>query len=326
MMDSRAPDRVVCVVGLGNLGGAVATRLAAAGFRTYGFDIAAAARQRSADAGVQVCDRLADAVADASAVITSLPDGAAVTEAWLGRGGLVESARPGTYLIELSTIGPDTMRAVADRAAAADLKVIDAPVSGGPMDAVKGQLVVIVGGDEPDIAAVHDVLHAVGGTVHFSGPVGSAKTVKLVNNLITNATVLVSAEAFQIGVAAGLEPRRLFDLLSQMGGGKSHHFQKRFPWVLERDYDARFSIRLAEKDFRLGLELADSVGVPPPAASAMRSIYAVAMAEGLADDDIVGLVQLYERWTKPARVTEGPAAASADPAGSGAIGDGRKQR
>ncbi|MDQ7905555.1 NAD(P)-dependent oxidoreductase [Phytohabitans sp. ZYX-F-186] len=325
-MDSRTPGMAVCVVGLGHLGGAVAARLAATGFQTYGFDIAAAARDRSAAAGVRVRDRLPDAVAGADAVITSLPDGAAVTEAWLGQGGLVESARPGTYLIELSTIGPDTMRAVAGPAAAAGLKPVDAPVSGGPMDAAKGQLVVIAGGDEPDIAAVQPVLRAVAGAVHLSGPLGTAKAVKLVNNLITNATVLVSAEAFQIGVAAGLAPRRLFDLLSQMGGGRSHHFQKRFPWVLERDFDARFSIRLAEKDFRLGLELADRVGVPPPAASAIRSIYAVAVAEGLADDDIVGLVRLYERWTRPPGAVEAPAAASPDPVESAVTGDGRQRR
>ncbi len=171
------------------------------------------------------------------------------------------------------------------------------------MEAIKGQLVVIVGGAAEDIAAVDGVLHDIGATVHLAGPVGSAKTVKLVNNLITNATVLVSAEAFQIGVAAGIEPRHLFDLLSQMGGGKSHHFQKRFPWVLEGDYHARFSIKLAEKDFRLGIELGDWAGVPTPAAAAMRSVYSVAMAEGLGDDDIVGLVQLYERWTRAAAPT-----------------------
>jgi 3-hydroxyisobutyrate dehydrogenase-like beta-hydroxyacid dehydrogenase len=289
----------VCVVGLGNLGGAVAAHLAERGYRTFGFDLSAAARERAAQAGVDVRADLLSAVADADVVVTSLPDGDAVQAAWLGPNGLVQVARPGTYLVELSTIGPDTMLEIAGPAAAAGLKVIDAPVSGGPMEAVKGQLVVIVGGSPDDIEAIRPVLQDIGATVHYSGAVGSAKTVKLVNNLITNATVLVSAEAFQIGVAAGLDPKHLFDLLSQMGGGKSHHFQKRFPWVLDRDYHARFSIKLAEKDFRLGLELGDWAGVPTPAASAMRSIYSVAMAEGFADDDIVGLVQLYERWTRP---------------------------
>jgi len=289
----------VCVVGLGNLGGSVARHLAECGHPTTGYDPDAQARLRAAEAGVEVSDSIAAAVATADVVITSLPDGAIVRDVWLGTGGLVESARPGTYAVELSTISPGSMLEVAGPAAAAGLKVVDAPVSGGPMEAVKGALVVIVGGDERDIDEVRPVLQDVGATIHYAGAVGTAKSVKLVNNLITNATVLISAEAFQVGVAAGLEPRHLFDLLSQMGGGKSHHFQKRFPWLLDGDFHARFSIKLAEKDFRLGLELGEWAGVPTPAAATMRSLYSIAMAEGMSDDDIVGMAQLYQRWTTP---------------------------
>lgn len=289
----------VCVIGLGNLGGAVAAHLAAVGHVTTGHDPDRAARDRAAAAGVVVADSIAAAVADAEVVITSLPDESVVREVWLGAGGLADAARPGTLLVELSTIGPGSMLDVAGPARAAGLRVIDAPVSGGPMEAITGELVVIVGGDDADVAAVRPVLEDVGSTIHVAGPVGSAKAVKVVNNMITNGTVLISAEAFQVGVAAGLEPRHLFDLLSQMGGGKSHHFQKRFPWALDGDYHSRFSIRLAEKDFRLGLELGDWAGVPTPAAATMRSLYSVAISEGMADDDIVGLVQLYERWTQP---------------------------
>jgi 3-hydroxyisobutyrate dehydrogenase len=291
--------RPVCVIGLGNLGGSVAQHLAEAGYPTTGYDLSPEARSRAAAAGVTTKENIATAVSASDVVITSLPDGTAVREVWLDRGGLVESAKPGTYVVELSTIGPETMLEVGRPASAAGLKVIDAPVSGGPMEAVKGELVVIAGGEESDVDAIRPLLEDVGSTVHFSGPVGTAKTVKLVNNLITNATVLISAEAFQIGVAAGLEPRHLFTLLSQMGGGKSHHFQKRFPWALDGDYHARFSIKLAEKDFRLGLELGQWAGVPTPAAATMRSLYSVAMAEGMGDADIVGLVQLYKRWTTP---------------------------
>jgi 3-hydroxyisobutyrate dehydrogenase-like beta-hydroxyacid dehydrogenase len=292
-------NKPVCLIGLGNLGGSVAQHLAEIGYPTTGYDPSPDAQSRAAAAGVSVRDDIAAAVSAADVVITSLPDGTAVREVWLGDGGLVESAKPGTYVVELSTIGPETMLEVGRPAAAAGLKVIDAPVSGGPMEAAKGELVVIAGGAEEDVDAIRPLLEDVGSAVHFSGPVGTAKTVKLVNNLITNATVLISAEAFQVGIAAGLEPRHLFNLLSQMGGGKSHHFQKRFPWALDGDYHARFSIKLAEKDFRLGLELGQWAGVPTPAAATMRSLYSVAMAEGMGDADIVGLVQLYERWTMP---------------------------
>lgn len=285
------------MIGLGNLGGNVARRLAAVGYPTAGYDPAPGARERATGVGVAAYSTLAEAVVGAEIVLSSLPDGNAVREAWLGPEGLVANASPGTYLVELSTIGPDTMLEVAAPAEAAGLRVVDAPVSGGPDEAAAGTLVVILGGSQADIEALDALWRSIGETSHQAGPVGTAKTVKLVNNLITNATVLVSAEAFQVGVAAGLAPDHLFAILSEMGGGKSHHFQKRFPWALDRDFRARFSIELAEKDFRLGLGLGEWVGVPMPAAAAMRSVYSVAMAEGLGQADIVGLLQLYERWT-----------------------------
>lgn len=294
---SNGPRRPrVCVVGLGNLGGGLARRLVAAGYAPLGYDLDPQAREVAAGRGVSVRSSLADAVRDADVVLTSLPNDSAVREAWLGSDGLVAAAKSGACLVELSTIGPDTMLDVAGSAQRAGLRVIDAPVSGGPDEAANGTLVIILGGDAEDIEGLRSLWDDLGQTSHWAGAVGAAKTVKLVNNLITNATVLVSAEAFQLGVTAGIEPDRLFALLSEMGGGKSHHFQKRFPWALEGDFRARFSIELADKDFRLGLRLGEQVGVPLPVAAAARSVYAVAMAEGMAGQDIVGLLQLYQRW------------------------------
>ena len=267
------------------------------GLAVSGFDVDVTSRDRSAAAGIDVYDSIAGAVAGVTAVITSLPTEAAVLSAWTGPGGLIESASPGTFLIETSTIGRETMLQVAEAGRAANMRVIDGPVSGGPPEALRGELVWILGGDEDDIAGIRPLIEQAGPTIHYAGAVGSAKAVKLVNNLMAHATVLVCAEAFQIGVAAGVEPRDLFDMLSQMGGGKNHHFLKRFPLALDDDFEARFSIRLAEKDIRLGAELAESVGVPTPAASLVRSLYAIAMAEGYAEEDMVALLKVYRAWT-----------------------------
>lgn len=292
-----APPRAA-VIGLGNLGGSIAANLVRRGLAVSGFDVDPASRDRSAAAGVDVRDSVAGAVAGATAVITSLPTEAAVLSAWTGPGGVVESAAPGTFLIETSTIGRETMLRVAEAGCAAGMRVIDGPVSGGPPEALRGELVWILGGDEDDIAGIRPLIEQAGSVIHYAGPVGSAKAVKLVNNLMAHATVLVCAEAFQIGVAAGVEPRHLFGMLSQMGGGKNHHFRKRFPLALDDDFAARFSVRLAEKDVRLGAELAESVGVPAPAASLVRSLYAIAMAEGYAEQDMVALLKVYRGWTR----------------------------
>jgi 3-hydroxyisobutyrate dehydrogenase-like beta-hydroxyacid dehydrogenase len=291
----RLPD--VAVIGLGNLGGAMAANLVRRGVEVTGFDVDPAARARAEAAGVTVHDSIARAVSSVGAIVTSLPTEAVALSAITGPDGVVAGASRGTFLIETSTIGRGVMLQIAEAGAAAGLRVIDCPVSGGPPEALQGAVVCVVGGEERDVNEIRPLIELMGSSIFVSGPVGSAKAVKLVNNLMAHGTVLICAEAFQIGVASGVEPERLFEMLSQMAGGKNHHFLKRFPLALADDFEARFSIRLAEKDVRLGLELAQTAGVPAPAASLVRSLYATAAAEGFAEDDIVALLKLYRGWT-----------------------------
>lgn len=286
----------VAVIGLGNLGGAVARRLVECGVPTWGFDLDPMARRRASEHGVHVEETLAATVREVDVVISSLPAGEHVRAAWLGDGGIVASAKPGAVLVEMSTIDPQTMVALADEASAAGLGVVDCPVSGGPVEAAVGTLNLICAGDPDAVGAVDEVLRHLGNRLD-AGAVGDAKTIKLVNNLMANATVLVSAEAFQVGVAAGVPPRELFAVLSQLGGGRTPHFHKRFPWALDEDWRARFSIRMAEKDFRLGLDLAHAAGVPAPVAANAHQLFEMSIAEGFGDDDLVGVLRLYQHWS-----------------------------
>lgn len=302
----------VAVIGLGNLGGAVARRLVECGLPTRGFDLDPMARNRAGDHGVRVGETLSATVDEVDVVISSLPASDHVRAAWLGDGGIVVSAKPGAVLVEMSTIDPQTMVALADQATAAGLGVIDCPVSGGPVEAAVGTLNLICAGAPDVVDAADGVLRHLGNRID-AGAVGDGKTIKLVNNLMANATVLVSAEAFQVGVAAGVPPRDLFAVLSQLGGGRTPHFHKRFPWALDEDWRARFSIRMAEKDFRLGLDLAHAAGVPVPVASNAHQLFEMSIAEGFGDDDLVGVLRMYQHWTakgasaKPA-VSEGESA------------------
>lgn len=284
----------VCVVGLGNIGGSVVANLVERGHEVVGYDPDAEARKHAADAGARVTDVFADAVAEAGVTITSLPDAAVVRSVWLGEQGLVACAVPGSYVLELSTIDPDTMREVGASATSAGLRVLDCAVSGGPVEARQGTLSLIVGADDGDLADAGPLLADIGSASH-TGPVGTGKIVKLVNNLMSMGNVLVAAEAFAVGVAAGMEPQRLYDVLA-VSGGRSHHFTKRFPKALTDDFSPGFTMRLGEKDLGLGLELAQRVGVPAPSAATTRQMYALALAEGLGDDDIVALLRLYQRW------------------------------
>lgn len=287
----------VAVIGLGHMGGAVAARLAATGGAS-GFDLSQAAREQAAREGVEVAATLEEAVAEAEVVITSLPNSAIVRAVW-SQEQLLGAVRPDAVLVELSTIDPATMRDLADLAARRGNASVDAPVSGGPAEARSGTLALFVGGADEAVERVREVLERFG-TIARTGGVGTAKTVKIVNNLMTMGNVLVAAEAFAVGEAAGMDSEHLFEVLST-SGGRSHHFLKRWPKALADDFDAGFAISLGEKDLSLGLDLARSLGMPAPAASTGQSLYALAMAEGFAEADIVSLLQLYRGWAKGQR-------------------------
>ena len=285
----------IAMIGLGQMGGAIALRLRACGADVIGYDISAAAREGCAAQGLKVAGSMAEAVASRSLVLTSLPNPAAVDAVWAGPGGLGELASRGQSCIELSSIDPQTMQRVAERVAATGAAVIDCPVSGSPAEAGEGKLVLIVGGAAADIERARPVLAMFGGTIRTAGGIGTGKVVKIVNNMMSMANILVASEAFALGTRAGVDPAVLFDILS-VSGGRSSQFLKRFPWALERDFEPRFKVELAEKDLALGVELGRACGVPTPVASIARELYATALASGLRGRDIVALLQMYERW------------------------------
>ncbi|PNH82985.1 NAD(P)-dependent oxidoreductase [Arthrobacter sp. AFG20] len=282
---------VIAVVGLGHMGGAVARRLDEK-FEVVGFDAAEGARER---AGVTTASTLDKAVSDADIVFTSLPNDSIVRDVWLGPGGLVAAAREDAIVVELSTIMPTTMRDIASAATGRGVRSVDCPVSGGPGEAETGRLSLLVGGDDATIDAVSAALEQLG-TIRRTGDLGTGKVVKIVNNMMSMANVLAASEAFSLGCAAGVDPQRLFDVLS-VSGGTSQHFTKRWPKALAGDFTPGFTISLGEKDLALGMELARSLRVPSPVAATGREIYQMAMLSGLADQDIVALQQFYDSWS-----------------------------
>jgi 3-hydroxyisobutyrate dehydrogenase len=293
----------IAVIGMGQMGSGMAGRLRESNLDVVGFDISADQRTRLAKDGFRMAASIAEAIAGRTLVLTSLPDPKAVNEAWLGSEGIVAHATKGTLCIELSTIDPQTMRLAAAAAAARGISVLDCPVSGSPNEARAGKLVLIVGGEQADIARAEPVLKLLGQDWKHTGPVGTAKVVKIVNNMMSMGNVLVAAEAFALGVAAGVEAERLYDVLS-VSGGRSHHFTKRFPNALKGDFSPGFKMELGEKDLALAVELGRTMRMPTPSASATRELYALALAEGFRGQDIVSLLKMYQNWAKladPAR-------------------------
>jgi 3-hydroxyisobutyrate dehydrogenase-like beta-hydroxyacid dehydrogenase len=282
-------------LGMGAMGGPMARRLAQSGFSVTGYDIDAVRADAAANEGVHVVKSPAMAAEAADVVLSSLPNPAAVREAYLGANGAVAALRAGAIVVDVSTIDPNTWREVADAAAARGADSLGAPVSGGPADAGSGRLVFLIGGEAAVIERCRSVLETLGSEIHHLGPLGAGHVVKLVNNVMSMCNVAVAAEAMVLGVRAGMDPQRLFDVLST-SGGRSHHFLKRFPNVLAGDFTPYFSIALSRKDLSLALQMAESLGVPMLATATVRQIYEAAAAQGLDGLDMAGVTTLYEQW------------------------------
>jgi len=282
-------------LGMGTMGGPMARRLVQNGFSVTGYDVSTARREAAAQGCVTIAKSPAVVAETADVVMSSLPNPAAIRAAYLDADGAVPALRAGTILVDMSTIDPNTWREVSDAARARGAESLGAPVSGGPVEAGSGRLVFLVGGEAAVIDRCRPVLETLGSEIHHLGPLGAGHVVKLVNNVMSMCNVAVAAEAMVLGVRAGMDPQRLFDVLST-SGGRSHHFLKRFPNVLAGDFTPHFSIALSRKDLSLALQMAESLGVPMLATAAVRQIYEAAAAQGLDTADMAGVTKLYEQW------------------------------
>ena len=288
----------VAYIGIGQMGAGMALCLKRAGFDVIGFDVSAASRDAAAAAGLAVTDSMAEAVKGAEFLLSSLPNSAIVRDAWMGTDGiLANSPAKGAVCIDFSTIDTQTMVAVGDACRAQGLGVVDAPVSGGPNEAANGTLVLLLGGSDEDVARAKPLFDALGSTQLRTGDVGTAKTVKLVNNVMSMGNVLIAAEAFAMGEAAGVDSQVLYDTLSQ-SGGRSHHLLKRFPNALKSNWDPGFKMELGEKDVALAVDFARSMQQPMPIASLVREMMTMALAGGYEGQDVVAVLDMYRRMNR----------------------------
>ncbi|HEY3066432.1 MAG TPA: NAD(P)-dependent oxidoreductase [Methylomirabilota bacterium] len=281
-------------LGLGTMGGPMARRLLSDGCAVTGYDPDATRADRAQRDGVASAASPQRVAAASDFVLSSLPDPTAVRAAYLGEAGALAGARAGTVFIDLSTTDPDTWRDVARAARARGIDCLDAPVSGGPAEAGSGRLIFLVGGDADVLERCRPVLSVLGSEIHHVGPLGSGQVVKIVNNIMSVGNVAIAAEAMVLGVRAGIDPQRLFDILST-SGGRSHHFLKRFPNVLAGDFTPHFGIGLSRKDAALGLGLAAALGLSMPVTEAVRRAYETAHAEGFGHLDMAGVIAPYEK-------------------------------
>ncbi|HET6519879.1 MAG TPA: NAD(P)-dependent oxidoreductase [Geminicoccaceae bacterium] len=279
-----ASDEPVGVVGLGNMGLAMARTLARAGFAVAGHDARPERRDLLPPDG-EPADDLAGLCRGCSMLLLSLPSSGEVEAVVRGPGGFLASARPDTLLIDTSTADPDSTRALAAELAAAGHAMLDAPVSGGPSGAASGQLLVMVGGPAEALERARPVLDALARkVVHVGTAPGAGNLAKLANNLLCAAHLVTTAEAMALAARGGVDPAALLEAVNA-GSGRSAVSEVNFPrWVLPDAFDSGFSMALMRKDVALALEVAGRLGLDPALARHVGAIWRDSRAR-LADTD-----------------------------------------
>ncbi len=285
----------VAVIGLGAMGLPMAHRLAETGTTVVGFDPLAERRELAEAGGVPAHATAADAARDASIVLVSVRDHAQLEQAVFDESGAITSMAPGTRMILTSTIGADAVREDAVRLAASGIRVIDAPVSGGPRRARSGELLIVLGGDAEDIASVRPVLDSLSSTSVLVGPrVGDGQLLKVVNQLLAGIHIAAAAEAIALAQGAGLDPKTVVDVLGA-GAAASFMLQDRGPRMVEAlsgEPEVRSRVDIFVKDMSLVAALAAETHVPTPLAAAAGQLYTVAERLGLGARDDSTLVTL----------------------------------
>jgi 3-hydroxyisobutyrate dehydrogenase-like beta-hydroxyacid dehydrogenase len=281
----------VAFLGLGRMGALMAGRVAHAGF-----PLAVWNRTERADAvpeGARLASSPRDAAASAAVVITMVADAAALDAVLDGPHGALAGARPGSTLIDMSTIGPDAARAVGRRCADAGVAFLDAPVSGSTSAAASGQLVAMVGGDTNALESVRPVLAAMTRDQLWLGPSGAGAAMKVALNLAVAVANQSLAEALALAERAGIARSRAYDVLSAGAVASPYVHYKRDAFLDPDGTPVAFSIELMAKDVGLALGVADEAGVALPLGRTVRSSLEQACQAGLGAHDLAGVMGLY---------------------------------
>lgn len=287
--------QTVGFIGLGTMGRHMAANLLKAGFPVVFFARRAETIDEFTRAGATFANSPAAVTRSAEVVITIVTADPQVREVTLGPEGVLAGAAPGKLLIEMSTIGPDTIRDVAQHLATRGMKTLDAPVSGGPWGAEAAALSIMVGGPAQDLERVRSILLAMGKHIFHMGPLGAGQTVKIVNQLLAGGIMALIAEGLVLGKAAGLDAAAMADVIS-VSSGNSEMFAGRVrKFILADDYEPGFMAQLIRKDLALALELASAVKAQLPVGQAALLQYDAALAMGLGDRDAAAVVRVCER-------------------------------
>jgi 3-hydroxyisobutyrate dehydrogenase len=291
----------VAFIGLGNMGAPMAQNLVKAGFSLIVFDLVKDAVDQLVKSGATAAASASDAVNGADVVITMLPASKHVEGIYLGPEGLLTKIASKALVIDCSTIAADSARKVAGAAADRGLAMIDAPVSGGTGGAIAGTLTFIVGGESADLERARPLLEKMGKNIFHAGAAGAGQVAKIANNMLLGIAMAGTAEALALGVANGLDPKVLSEIISK-SSGRTWAIELYNPWpgVMEnvpssKGYAGGFGVDLMLKDLGLAAEAAVSTQSVIALGELARNLFAMHSAQGSGKLDFSSIVNLVKR-------------------------------
>ena len=266
-------------IGLGNMGLPMAINLLKAGHHVTGFDLVQSQLEAFAAAGGTLSTNANAAANKADILITMLPASRHVESVYLGESGLLANANPKTLLIDCSTISPKVAQAVASAAKAKGFAIVDAPVSGGTAGAQAATLTFMVGGESSVVECIRPVLEKMGKNIFHAGASGAGQTVKVCNNMLLGIQMLGTSEALRLGIANGMDPKVLSDIMSKSSGRNwTLELYNPCPGVMEnvpssKGYAGGFGVDLMLKDLGLATENAQDLDASIPLGQLAQELY-----------------------------------------------------
>jgi 3-hydroxyisobutyrate dehydrogenase len=290
MTPAHAATTPVAFLGLGTMGAAMTANLARAGFPVTAWNRTPDRAPDLGGLGVSMASTPAAAAATADVVVICVSDTPDVEAVLFGPDGVVDGARPGTLIIDCSTIAPSGSWDFAARLRQRDLAMVDAPVSGGSEGAREATLTIFVGGDAEDVDRARPVLAALGRTITHVGPIGAGQAVKAVNQVILAGAYLGVAEGIVLAIKAGLDVEQVVGALSG-GAAQSWVLANRSGRMLDNDYPLGFRMALHRKDLGIALDLAAQLGAALPVSALAAQLESGLIAQGHGDDDMSALAR-----------------------------------
>lgn len=281
-------------IGLGIMGKPMSKNLMQAGYELTVFDLNSESVTEVVAAGATAGISAKQVAAVSDIVITMLPNSPHVKSAVCGENGVLEGAKEGLVLIDMSSIAPLASQEIGKACAEKGVKMLDAPVSGGEPKAIDGSLSIMVGGDPDLFAAVKDLLLVMGASAVYCGELGAGNTTKLANQVVVACNIAACAEAFMLAKKAGVDPALVFDAIKG-GLAGSTVMNAKLPMMLANSFPPGFRIDLHIKDLNNAIETGHGVGAPLPLTASVMEMMQTLHADGFGQEDHSALARYYAK-------------------------------